>query len=101
MPIIDSPIMLKSHIYRGRSIMGAQDRIKLTKEQRNEMVNSIKKYFKQERGEEVGDLGAGLILDFMIDKLAPEFYNMGVNDSSKYMSDRIEDMVSIQIIRPK
>ena len=65
------------------------------------MVSSIKKYFKQERGEEVGDLGAGLILDFVIERLAPEFYNQGVNDSSRYMNDRIEDMISIQIIRPK
>jgi uncharacterized protein (DUF2164 family) len=81
--------------------MGAQDRIKLTKEQRTEMVSSIKKYFKQERGEEVGDLGASLILDFVIGKLAPEFYNQGVYDSSKYMGDRIEDMISIQIIKTK
>jgi uncharacterized protein (DUF2164 family) len=81
--------------------MRVQDPIKLTKEQRIDMVSAIKRYFKQERGEEVGDLGAGLILDFVIERLAPEFYNMGVNDSSKYMSDRIEDMISIQIIRPK
>ena len=81
--------------------MGGQERIKLTKEQRADMVSSIKKYFKQERGEEVGDLGAGLILDFVIERLAPEFYNQGVNDSSRYMNDRIEDMISIQIIRPK
>ena len=81
--------------------MGGQERIKLTKEQRADMVSSIKKYFKQERGEEVGDLGAGLILDFVVERLAPEFYNQGVNDSSRYMNDRIEDMISIQIIRPK
>jgi uncharacterized protein (DUF2164 family) len=81
--------------------MSGQERIKLTKEQRADMVSAIKRYFKQERGEEIGDLGAGLLLDFIIERLAPEFYNQGVGDSSKYMSDRIEDMMSIQIIRPK
>lgn len=81
--------------------MSVSDKIKLTKEQRADMVSSIKKYFKQERGEEIGDLGSGLMLDFIVEKLAPEFYNQGVSDSSKYMSDRIEDMISIQIIRPK
>jgi uncharacterized protein (DUF2164 family) len=81
--------------------MSGQERIRLGKEQRTEMVSSIKKYFKQERGEEIGDLGSGLILDFIIEKLAPDFYNLGVSDSSKYMTDRIEDMMSIQIIRPK
>ena len=79
--------------------MGGSDKIKLTKEQRTDMVSSVKKYFEQERGEEIGDLGAGLLLDFVIDKLAPEFYNQGVSDSSKYMNDRVEDMMSIQIIR--
>jgi uncharacterized protein (DUF2164 family) len=73
----------------------------LTKEQRTEMVSSIKKYFKKERGEEIGDLASGLILDFIIEKLAPEFYNQGVQDSSKYIGDRLEDMMAIQIIGPK
>jgi uncharacterized protein (DUF2164 family) len=82
-------------------ITGGQDKIKLTKEQRTDMVSSIKRYFKHEREEEVGDLGAGLILDFVIEKLAPEFYTQGVSDSSRYMSDRIEDMMSIQVIRAK
>ena len=81
--------------------MGGNDKIKLIREQRTDMVSSVKKYFKQERGEEIGDLGAGLLLDFVIDRLAPEFYNQGVNDSSKYMNDRLEDMMSIQIIRSK
>jgi uncharacterized protein (DUF2164 family) len=81
--------------------MVGQGKIKLTKEQRTDMISSIKRYFKQEKGEEVGDLGAGLILDFVIDKLAPEFYNQGVSDSSQYISERIEDMTSIQIIRPR
>lgn len=81
--------------------MIGHDKIKLTKEQRGEMVSSIRKYFKQERGEEIGDLASGLLLDFIIEKLAPEFYNRGVLDSNRYMNDRIEDMLAIQIIRPK
>lgn len=81
--------------------MGGQGKIRLTKEQRTDMVVSIKRYFKQEKGEEIGDLGAGLLLDFIIERLAPEFYNQGVADSSQYMSERLEDMASIQIIRPR
>ena len=65
------------------------------------MVSSIKKYFKKERGEEIGDLASGLMLDFIIERLAPEFYNQGVQDSSKYMSDRLEDMEAIKTISPR
>jgi uncharacterized protein (DUF2164 family) len=73
-----------------------KDKIKLTREKREDMINAIKTYFLNERNEELGDLGSGFILDFIIEKLAPEFYNQGVNDSYKYVGDRLEDMLSIQ-----
>lgn len=77
--------------------MKSKDRIKLTKEKREDMVSAIKYNFLKERDEELGDLAASLILDFIIKELAPEFYNQGVYDSHKYMNDRVEDLLSIQI----
>jgi len=74
-----------------------KDRIKLTKEKREDMISAIKYYFLKEREEELGDLAAGMLLDFIIKDLAPEFYNQGVYDSQKYMNDRVEDLLSIQI----
>jgi uncharacterized protein (DUF2164 family) len=76
--------------------MGHKRKITLTKTQKEEMVAAIKKYFFEERGQDLGDLAAGLILDFIVEKLAPEFYNQGVQDSHGYMSERIEEMLSIQ-----
>lgn len=73
-----------------------KNKIKLTKEKREDMISSIKTYFFEERGEEIGDLAAGLILNFIIEELAQEFYNQGVYDSYKYMNDRIDDLLSIQ-----
>ena len=60
------------------------------------MIAAIKVYFLNEREEELGDLGSGFILNFIIEKLAPEFYNQGVYDSYKYMSERLDDVLSIQ-----
>lgn len=60
------------------------------------MILLIKNYFKKERDEELGDLAAMLILDFFIEKLAPEFYNQGVYDSYKYFSEKLEDLLEIQ-----
>ncbi|MCE5295732.1 MAG: DUF2164 domain-containing protein [Euryarchaeota archaeon] len=76
--------------------MTTKEKFVLTKEKRQEMVSAIKLYFKKERDEEIGDLAAGLLLSFIIDKLAPEFYNQGVFDSYKYMGDRIDDLLSLQ-----
>jgi uncharacterized protein (DUF2164 family) len=73
-----------------------KDKFKLTKEQREDMISEIKTYFLEEREEDMGDLAANLMLNFIIEKLAPEFYNKGVYDSYKYMSDRVEDVLSIQ-----
>ena len=74
-----------------------KSRIKLTKEKREDMISAIKYYFDKERDEELGDLASNMILDFIIKELAPEFYNQGVTDSQKYMSDRVEELLSIQI----
>jgi uncharacterized protein (DUF2164 family) len=76
--------------------MRNENTIKITKDQRNEMIAAIKHYFLKEREEEIGDLRAGLMLDFILEELAPEFYNQGVSDSYTYMKDTIEDLLSIQ-----
>ena len=76
--------------------MNHKDKIRLTKEQKEDMISAIKNYFLNEREEELGDLASSLILSFIIEELASEFYNQGVADSYKYMNDRIEDLLSIQ-----
>ncbi|WP_138205798.1 DUF2164 domain-containing protein [Haloimpatiens lingqiaonensis] len=72
------------------------NKINVSKEKREKMISSIKEYFFNERDEELGDLAAGLILDFFIKELSTEFYNQGVYDSYKYMNDRIDDLLEIQ-----
>jgi Uncharacterized conserved protein len=70
--------------------------IKLPKEKREEMISAIKEYFLNEREEELGDLACGMLLKFIIEEIAPEFYNQGVYDSYKYMNKSIENLLSIQ-----
>jgi uncharacterized protein (DUF2164 family) len=70
--------------------------IPLTKEQRAAMIAEIKTYFSKERGEDLGDLAADMVLDFVVEKLAPGFYNQGIADSCRYMEDMIGDLSSLQ-----
>jgi uncharacterized protein (DUF2164 family) len=77
--------------------MADKNKIKMTREKREVLMDDIKNYFKNERGEEIGQLASGLLLDFIIDRLAPEFYNQGVMDSYKFMSNQIEDIQSLLI----
>jgi uncharacterized protein (DUF2164 family) len=73
-----------------------KNKFRLSKEKRDEMISAIKHYFLNERDEDLGDLAAGLILEFFLEKLAPEIYNQGVFDSYKFMGDKIEDLLGIQ-----
>ncbi|WP_461207303.1 DUF2164 domain-containing protein [Clostridium sp. DL1XJH146] len=72
--------------------------ITLSIEKRRTMIESIQTYFYKEREEDLGDLAAGLILDFVMEELAPEIYNQGVYDSYTYMTERVDDILSIQKI---
>jgi uncharacterized protein (DUF2164 family) len=76
--------------------MRKDEKLSLSKEKRDVMVSEIKKYFLKERGEEIGDLAAGLLLNFITEKIAPEFYNKGIYDAHAYMSERLEEMLDIQ-----
>ena len=67
--------------------------INLSKEKKEDMIKAIKAYFQKERDEELGDLAATLILNFFMEKLAPEVYNQGVYDSYVYMTGRFEDVL--------
>lgn len=73
-----------------------KDQFQLTREKKEAMISQIQAYFLKEKDEELGNLAANLLLDFIIEKLAPEFYNQGVYDSYKYMNDRIEEVLTIQ-----
>ena len=74
-------------------------RINVSDERKNDMIRLIKEYYFNERDEELGDLAAGMILDFFIKELAPEFYNQGVLDSHAFMNEKIEDLFGIQIYK--
>jgi uncharacterized protein (DUF2164 family) len=77
--------------------MRNKEKIKLSEEKKKEMILAIKNYFLNERDEDLGELAANLIMNFIINELAPEFYNQGVYDAYKYINDKSEDLLSILI----
>ncbi|SET59660.1 Uncharacterized conserved protein, DUF2164 family [Oceanobacillus limi] len=68
----------------------------LTKQQKEEMIEQIQHYFQTERNEELGNLAAMLLLEFFMEKLAPVFYNQGVEDSHTYLAEKLDDIFEIQ-----
>lgn len=70
--------------------------MKISKDKKEKMIKSIKTYFLNERDEDLGDLAAELILDFITKELAPEFYNQGIQDAYCYVKDKAEDMLELE-----
>ena len=67
-------------------------RIELTKEQKKKAIQDIQAYFASERDEEIGDLAGEIILDFIVEKIGPYFYNQAIADVQKYLSEKVEDL---------
>ena len=70
--------------------------IELTKEVRVVLVENLKRYYWNERNEELSNLGAELMLDFIINDIGPYIYNKAVDDSYAYMNERTEDLLGLQ-----
>lgn len=66
--------------------------IELTKEQRADAVASLKQYFEENMAEPLGDLPAGLLLDFVLEDIGPVIYNKAVADASARMTSRVADL---------
>lgn len=70
--------------------------IEFKKEVRAVLVESLKRYHWNERDEEITNLGAELMLDFIVNEIGPYIYNQAIEDSYKYMNERIEDLLGLQ-----
>jgi len=66
--------------------------MELSKRTREDAIASIQRYFEENFPEPVGDLPAGLLLDFFIDEVGPVIYNRAIADAQTRMQLRVSDM---------
>ncbi|CAG7616362.1 DUF2164 domain-containing protein [Paenibacillus allorhizosphaerae] len=66
--------------------------IKLPKEEKEQIINSVKNYFEEERSETIGDLGAEQIIDFMMKELGPYIYNKAISDARALVNEKMNQM---------
>jgi uncharacterized protein (DUF2164 family) len=45
--------------------------------------------------EEIGDLKAGLLLDFILSELGPSVYNQGLADARAFFEERSNDLAAV------
>jgi uncharacterized protein (DUF2164 family) len=56
---------------------------------------SIKRYAAEHLDEEMGDLKAGLFLDYCLQEIGPAVYNQAIADAQKYFQGRVEDLEGV------
>lgn len=74
--------------------------VRLPKEDKDALIHSIQDFFYQERSEEIGQLAAENILEFIVKEIGPTLYNQGVNDTRVMVEQKIfsldEDIRSLE-----
>jgi uncharacterized protein (DUF2164 family) len=66
--------------------------IELSKEARQEAVASLQRYFQENLEQEIGNLAAGALLNFMLEEIGPSIYNKGVADAQERMQMRVSEL---------
>ena len=66
--------------------------IELSKQARAEAVASIQRYFREEMDSPIGDLPAGLLLNFFLEEVGPVVYNKAISDAQARLAARVSDL---------
>ena len=67
-------------------------KITLSADAQKRAVASIRSYFTEILDQEIGDLKAGLLLEFFLEEIAPTVYNGAIGDAQAYLRDRVADL---------
>ena len=62
---------------------------------RKQAIASLRAYFTANMDEEIGDLKAGLLLDFILSELGPSVYNQAIADARGFFEERTSDLAAI------
>lgn len=66
--------------------------LELSKEARADAIASIRRYFEENFSEPIGELAAGLLLNFFIEEIGPVVYNRAIADAQRRMEQRAADL---------
>jgi uncharacterized protein (DUF2164 family) len=69
--------------------------ITISPETRKQLVASIKRYAVENLDGEIGDLKAGLLLDYCLKEIGPAVYNQAIADAQSYFTGRVADLEGV------
>ena len=66
--------------------------IALTQQARADALASMRRYFDENLPEPLGELPAGLLLDYLLEEIGPVIYNKAILDAQERMQQRALDL---------
>ena len=66
--------------------------IEFSPEVQEHLIGSIKQYFLETFDQDMGDLRASLVLDFVIKEIGPAIYNSAVSDAQIRMQEFVAEL---------
>lgn len=66
--------------------------IELNREERNQAVASIERYFADELDQRIGNIAAGALLGFFLEEIGPLVYNQAVSQVQERLLQRIQEL---------
>jgi uncharacterized protein (DUF2164 family) len=70
--------------------------IKLAQDTERYLLESIKRFFAKELDEDIGDLKAGGVLDYVLSEIGPRIYNQAIADAQAFMQDKALDLGAVR-----
>ncbi len=75
--------------------MRDRKQLTLNDDTRPRAIASVREYFAENMDEPIGDLKAGLLLDWFVAELGPAIYNQAIGDAQQYLEERVADLPAI------
>jgi uncharacterized protein (DUF2164 family) len=66
--------------------------LELAKDQRQQAISSIERYFRENKDEHIGNIAAGALLGFFLEEIGPAIYNKAVADVQERLMARVSDL---------
>ena len=69
--------------------------IELSPETTKQLHASIKRYFAENLDQDIGDLKAGMLLNYCLKEIGPTIYNQAISDAQAYFQGRVADLEGV------
>ena len=66
--------------------------IQIPKDKKKPLIRAVQHYFDEKLDQEIGDLGAELLIDFFVKHLGPVVYNQAIQDAQAFFQDKLVDL---------